>query len=366
MYQLGDAWRRAWAAPDHRVTARFEPLGFDLVNPTVLGGSVQVDGGAPIRRQANSIELRLEEAVDQIRQGGWLNPYGGEFRLWRGLELADGSILEAPLGVFVITGAQLHRSSDGSTSATISGTDRAIRIQRARWDHVFQPQALSARSDALAALLADRWPDVQTDIEDDADTLGIAVYTPDPDSDPWADAQKLASAMGQDLAFDRNGIAVSVSPVETTRALASYVTDETSPITELDRGITNDLVYTGVIASGQSNVGGARAEAWDDDPTSPTYYLGPVGKVPYFVTSPHIKTHGQAVKAANQQLTKLLGASETVGWSMIADPTLDPVDTVAVTDTASGTEGLFVVDTIELPLLEATMTVTARTRRWAR
>lgn len=275
-----------------------------------------------------------------------------------------------PLGMFVITDADYN---DYAPSLTVNGTDRSLRITRARWTDPYRIAASTLLADALTDLLIDRWPDCPIGFGNaDTGSAMIAaqvVLDAGESSDPWKDAQSIAEAHGFDLYFDGDGFARMrpVPDVMSTPAAMSYGNGAAAVVLDSSRRMTYEQTYTGVIATGEGTGVAApvRGEAWDDDPSSPTYYLGPVGKIPYFYSSPLITTADQAAATAGTILTRVVGRIEQVAWSQIVNPAHDALDVVELTDSA-GVVHRYVLDAITIPLvISEAMSATARETRTA-
>ena len=335
-----------------------------------------------------------------------LAPFGNELRLWRGIRVtrlqtdnttygelgasytdyaalataaASYGALNAttsieveedeyvPLGVFLITNVDVN-TSGGGTTVTIHGSDRSLRVSRARWTQPYTVDSGTNVATGIGDLLADRWTNVETGFSDTDETLNRAVFGLETENDPWKDARKLAEAAGLELYFDPDGIA-RLAPVEdydTATPDVSYLEDEEAMILDLSRSLTIETTYNGVIATGEGSESSAtfRGEVWDDDPESPTYRYGAFGEVPMFYASPLLTSDEQATKAATTILAKKKGAQESVSWTQIVDPSLDVGDAIRVVNKATKVDRLMVLDRLSIPLAPAAaMSAVARTVR---
>jgi len=223
-----------------------------------------------------------------------------------------------------------------------------------------------ALADALNDLLADRWPDVSSAITAATcpETLSApAVFDMGSDSDPWADACGLATAHGYELFFDPAGVArVKLAPdLASLSPVFTFARGSTAIMLEQTKGAPLERCYNGVIAPGEGSEleTPGRGEAWDTNPTSATYYLGPFGKVPRFYSSPLITTESQAESAAARLLAKTLGRVEELAWTSIVHPGLAPLDAVAVE--LDGETRVYILDALQVPLrADEAMGATAR------
>jgi hypothetical protein len=120
-------------------------------------------------------------------------------------------------------------------------------------------------------------------------------------------------------------------------------------------------VYNAVVASGDGTdtVTPARGVAFDNNPSSPTYFSGPFGPVPRFYSSPFITTVGQAQSAASAILLQNLGLTYSVDFEAAPNPALQPYDPVLVTY-PSGASETHILDKVTVPLNGDALKATTR------
>lgn len=330
-----------------------------------------------------------------------LSPYGNEIRVWRGVEVTTttaasygtlsgsystyaglgsafgtyGGIAlppvvstdseEIPLGVFLITEVDM-RDDGAEVRVSVQGEDRALRISRNRWT---APYVIADGTNVVTAvtnLLEDRWDDVTLIASESSETIGRAVLGQETGNDPWADARKIADAAGLDLFFDGEGNArlEPVPSVDDATADATYREGDDAVVLSVSRRLDAKTTYNGVVVTGEGTSADTpvRAEAWDEDPTSPTYRYGAFGQVPFFYSSPLITTENQAAAAASARLRKVTGLTEGIEWSMICDPSLEPGDVVDLVNAATRTAKVMILDAISIPLdVASSMSAVGRT-----
>jgi len=302
-------------------------------------------------------ELLATPGLELAVRRGWRTPYGEEVVI--------------SLGRFVVEEAT-YTEGEAGTEVACDGSDLAVRIQRARWADPYQIASGTQLAAALDELLRDRWPNVKIGFDEVSvpDVLGAAaVLEAGPESDPWEDACSLAKAHGYVLYPDVEGVfrlrtppdPVNAAPVWTFRRGADCVLVEQTRVSPMER------VYNGVIATGEGSELDVpvRGEAWDEQPGSPTSIHGPYGYVPRFYSSPLITTEDQARSAAVSLLATILGRLEEISWAQIPNPSLAPLDTVAIAD-EDGTLRTYIIDELTIPLSPTeAMTATARETRVA-
>ncbi len=192
------------------------------------------------------------------------------------------------------------------------------------------------------------------------------------DRDRWAEVQRVAQVIGCEVFADANGDWVIQDTPDPTTAV---------PVWQVDAGpggvligtqdtVTRDGAPSVVIAIGETVSGNnppvvsASPHGYDNDPLSPTYYLGAYGIVPRFYSSPHIRTQAQANLVSDSQLADHKGVTRTISFDSIVNPALDAGDAVTVTH-PDGTSELHLVDALTIPLSpDGVMTGETRAVDW--
>jgi len=363
MYPVSAAFAAEVKGSYHRALAVELWLGSAKVRDLkVLDGSVSIDARRAILRTCT---LTIAPDPDDL-EAVWADIAvpGAEIKIWRGIHLISGVTELVPLGVFVFD--EPDRASNETISVT--GSDRATRIVRARLLDPYVIPAGTALEDAIADLLVDRWSACPTSMPVTGVSLGAqAVIEAGPSSDPWRDAVAIAEAYGYVPYFDGEGTATmrQIPDPTTTQPVATYDRTVDRVIVSEQQRISFSKTYSGVVARGEGSAVAVPVQgvAWDEDPQSPTYYLGPFGQVPYFYSSPLLTTQAEADLAAASLLPRVVGRSKRVVWSWICNPAHDATDVVAFTTGGTGEER-HVLDELTIPLVAAVgMTATARETR---
>lgn len=356
-----------------------DTTGAVLATLQPVNGNVTVDIDRDVRREAGDITL--------VDPDGTLTPNdiadilsplsGNEIVLKRGIRYFGNSTPElVTLGTFGFTSITVEQAGQGLTLTVGGLQDRAARISRARYVKPYSLTSLTALETVITNLLRRTWPAVPG--TNNFPTTGVNItslaWGSEGDSDPWSDSVDLCDAKGYRLYFDPSGNVVmeQIIGLADLTELVRYdpdgdaTTDPNPMILSLSRTWDVDNTFNGIVAVGEGSglLIPFQAVAWDDDPASPTYYLGDFGKRPRFYSSPAILSRNDAVTTAQAQLRKTLGVTETVTWSQIPDPSLDVGDGVYVVNTEVGVSNLYRIDRIDLPLAPMEpMTVTARSQR---
>lgn len=348
MYPVSAAFRAAVSSGSQSVAFSATVVrGADVLGDLdILTGSVAIDGKGTGAQRALTLSVAPGASV-----WDWLTRYGAEIVVKRGLALAGGTPEMVPLGVFVID-ADVGQVNDREIS--LQAADRSRRIARARWT---QPYSIAAGTDvyvALRAMLLDRWPACPIGWSGNAGvTLASqAVFDAGASSDPWKDACTIATAAGLELAFDGDGAAqvYRVPDLELANPVMTYHDGDLDVVLDEKHTASMANCYNGVIATAEGTGVDVplRGEAWDDNPASATYRYGPMGQVPYFVSSPYFTTQAQVDQAASNTLAKLKGRLLATEWTRIVNPAHEAFDVIA--HVVAGVQRRYMLDTLTIPL----------------
>ncbi len=349
MQALSDTFFAAIRAPHMLATlAIVTPPTGDPVVVDVNDGTVTIDRTADQRRRLDLTladpSLYPESPLDVV------NVYGSEVTVWRGVEYADGAVELASLGVFRIQ--DVSRSVPDQTVA-LTGWDRSMQIVDQRLLH---PNTFSSQlaTDLIQGLITGVYPDAAFTITT-ADATTIPKHSVD--RDRWAEVQRVAQVIGCEVFADENGDWVIQDTPDPTTSV---------PVWQVDAGpggvligtqdtVTRDGAPSIVVAIGETVSGNnppvvsASPHGYDNDSTSPTYYLGSFGAVARFYSSPHIRTQAQANRVADAQLADHKGVTRTISFDAVVNPALDVGDAITVTH-PDGLSELHLIDALTIPL----------------
>ncbi len=351
----------------HQAVVKVEVLDLGTVVQTittspaaVTSGSVSLDARAASRGR---FDLTIVDdgslGLIPTTAAGLLAPYGNEVRISRGLILPTGVTETPSIGVFRIDAARIDDSAD-SLTINLSGMDRSARVIDARFEEPYEIASGTLVETAIRNLVTYAIPDVVTVFP------GATYTTPalraEEGDDRWKLAQDLATASGLELFFDGDG-ALRLQALAGGGTVTTLAEGSTGVLLSASRNWVREGSYNAVVATGE-NTGAttpARGVAYDIDPTSPTYYYGPFGKVPMFFQSAFIVTNDQALAAATAMLQRQLGTTQTATFGTIVNPSLEPGDTVRVTRLRAGIDEELAIDTLTIPL-SADQPMTGQTR----
>ena len=349
-------------AGSHQMASRVDVL-FD--RDVIVEGLPVVSGSISYDRTASVLASCRVQIADPTRipvsSSDVLTPYGYELQVWRGVAAGGGQLL-CPLGVFPI-----QRSSvDGATLlSSLTGQDRSRLVSDAIFEESYQIAAGTNYATAIEDLITDGVSGLTYNFP--TSTFTTPLLTFGPDDDRWAAAQSMARSIGNEILFDGLGnCTMRAEPTFTGTPVAAIAegANMTGIVVDLDRS----PAYNKVIAtSSNASLGDQfRGEASDDDPASPTYYLGPFGKKARRYSSPFLASDAQCTSAAAAILASNLGVARSVSASLLTDPRLETSDVVQVTRSALGVDELHIIDQLSLGLSAADeMTANVRAQQVA-
>lgn len=356
----------------HRVISWVDVIAPDqeVVRLPALDGQVDVDRSAAVRRKLTASCIDPTGLVTPREKGELLTPYGTELRAYRGVRYGDDpdDYEVCPLGVFRLSKSGITDNNTGSPTISLEAFDYSRTISR---DKFKTPYAIDANvnvMDALKDIVKRTFPDVQFDtISSVMTTVAPILYQAN--ADPWEAVSFLARSMACEVYFDVEGRLV-VAPPHDINALPSpnftYVEGQSNTMLDLTREYSDEGVFNGVIVTGESmgdELPPVRGEAWDENPTSPTYRHGPYKEVPTFITDNLAKTEEECTAIAQSQLALVLGASAKLGATGIVNPSYECGDIVRVKRDKAKVDGLYTIDTFSVPLRSATQTLGMREQR---
>lgn len=310
------------------------------------GGTVTLDRTAEIRGHCD-ITIAGTQFVP-ISAFDPVTPFGAELQLWRGINLSTGPQLVS-LGIF---GIQDTKTDDVGGQLQITGLDRAQLVKDADFETTAVVRAGTNYGVAIQTLINAGVAGLQYRFSDVDDLTPLLVFDPDSDN-RWASVKEMATSIGCDLYFDGDGACVlTPTPDPRSDPVAALTDGDGGVIVTASKDWSRDPAYNAVIAysSNPANSGTPpRAVVRDLDPTSPTYYNGPFGKKPLKYSAP-FTSQTQAINAATAKLRTSIGIAQSVDFSAVPNPALEPGDVVAVRRVSLGLDEVDVIDSLTIPL----------------
>jgi hypothetical protein len=236
--------------------------------------------------------------------------------------------------------------------------DLSYAIKRNVWQMPYTVPGGILYTDAIQAMVLDRLPSQTAfNLSTTTRVTPLLVYGAQQGGDPWQDMMELAGAIGFEIFFDPTGVFVCRPVPDPTLANPVWQFDETAVqlVAEATRDLSSDQTFNDIVVVGQSTStqNPFSAEAYDDNPSSPTYILGPYGRVAQRLTFSQITSQDQAQDTAQAALNASLGAADTVTLTCVPMPALEPGDIVKVVCGDVKVDGTYMVNSMTTPLSPA-------------
>lgn len=331
----------------------------ETVTLVATDGSVNVDRTAQFRRTATIACIDPTGALVPSANGDLLTPFGTEVRPYRGVRYhnPDGTTETEvqPLGVFRLSKTTVIESSTGALTISLEMTDRSRTISRDKFTAPYTIAAGTNLLDAILLIVGRTFSNLHYDTTDTA-LLTPAVRVYDVNDDPWQACVDLATSMAAEVYFDATGTLVVAPPPDLDtlpEPVFTYIENQNCIMTDLQAVYTDDPGYNGVVFTGATigtSTVAVRATAWDNEPTSPTYYLGPYGQVPMSVQDTTVTTTDAAQAAADAQLRNLIGFAAQITVSGSVNPAYEGGDAIQVVRGAMNVAGYYSIDAFNVPL----------------
>lgn len=333
-------------------------------------GVVQIDVTPPIQPgPAASVLAKLQLIPSDARSP--LSPVSGtEVRVHLGVVHDDGSVELTDVGVFGIESVGVAEAN-GGVRIDVRGFDRSIKIQRDKFRAPYIVQPGTNYVEAIKALVRRSLPG--TVFRDESTTHNTPLLQWEFGDDPLQAIKEMADSIGFEVFFAGDGAFVIRSgAVSVNDPVWEFIEGPGTVIDSLGRSLTREGVFNGVVQRGESRMSEnppVQAEAWDTDPSSPTYYdpafpeRSSFGAVPVFEVSEYIGTVEQAADAAMARLRSLRGLSEQNEITARSVPGLEGGDVVHVQRGRLSINAAHIIERLTLPLKAGLMSVKTRERR---
>ncbi|MBO0826202.1 MAG: DUF5047 domain-containing protein [Streptosporangiales bacterium] len=274
-----------------------------------------------------------------------LQPYGTEVFVERGI---PGELV--PLGYYRLN--SVNQTQPPAGPLTIQGQDRMAKIVDAQLTAPVQFTSTQTVGSVFQQLVTDVYPQAVIEFDDDLDgqILGRAQVV---DQDRYGFLRDLASSNGKLMYFDHRGVLVIRSLPDLTKPVWDVTSGANGVLVEASRSIDRQGVFNAVVAEGEAPDGdnpAVRIVVYDANPQSPTYWEGPFGKVPYFLSSPNLTRTEQAISAARATLERNLGLPYYADFTKVPNPALEAWDPITVKYTDRSAREVHVIQTLAVPL----------------
>jgi len=320
----------------------------------VTDGSITYDYSAAVRKTCTlNISDPGRTLVPELASS-IIAPYGQKIKVWMGP--ADNLV---PMGVFYIN--EVDASDTGAMfGITIKGYDQSGKIAKETLTSVYIINGGTNVAVAIQNLLLSRDPKLKFNFSPTIYTTPKTIL--DLNQDCWAAALQMATTVGMDLFFDRNGVCTLRPTPNTKTATTSWIysdkisdgygllIDQLQKIVIADGSVFNDVIVTGE-TSGTTAVYTGRAQ--DLNPNSPTYVNGPFGDIPVFFKSSILTSNAQAQQLASSKLLYFMGRADQITLMGPPNPAQDEEDVVKIVRGALSINAKYTIDKIEFTLAPA-------------
>lgn len=246
----------------------------------------------------------------------------------------------------------------GGVALKIHVNDMSYAIKRNVWQMPYTIPSGLLYTDAIKAMVLNRLPDQTAfNLSSTTRTTPVLVYGVQQGGDPWQDIMELAQAIGYEAYFDASGTFVCRPVPDPRLGDPVWEFDElvTPLVAEAQRELSSDQTFNDIVVIGQSTSTSNpfSAEAYDDNPISPTYVLGQYGRVSQRLTFSLITSQDQAQDVANATLYNSLGTADTVTLTVVPHPALEPGDIIKVNCSNIKANGTYMINSMTTPLSPA-------------
>ena len=261
-----------------------------------------------------------------------------------------------PLGVFTLNETNIT-DGPGGVEIELSGYDLSQKLQRNAWERIFTIDAETNFGTAIQQIISNRLPGAVFNFASTsmATENQLTLGAQGGDSNPLSDCLDIAEKAGMELFLDPTGVwKLQPEPDPEIDSPVWQLNDTSNPVmTEVARRLTDADVANYIIVTGESSSDAepAYGVAIDDDPTSPTYYQGPIGQVVKRITSELIKDDDQAEIVAQAQLRRRKGGTEVVEIDAVPAAFLMASDIIEVSrDKSKLDKDDVLIDSVSMPL----------------
>ena len=316
----------------------------------LLGGSMSVNASGRIRRTSRVALLGNYPEINSVNC---------EFKLEKAIN--DEYV---PIGVFRVEDPKIAIDRNGAIT-TFEGYDRFHLLQQLRLPAPYTIPHLTPLDQAIANLIGSRYPSLP--IQFDSTSYKVQGTTFEEQTDPLEKAIDMAKSGGMDLYVDVNGAARLTPVVDIDSSKVDITFGTEARILKSDQGTSARNTYNHAIAIGEhpSLATPLRSEAFDDNPTSLTYYLGDFLDRPTWIRSQFISSQAQCDAAAKALLLRSSGRIQQIGVTGIPDPALDANDVLRLYQSDYGVDVIASVESFTMQLFGGDMPITTRERKVA-
>lgn len=330
MYPVSDRFLKTLSEP-HRVITEVKLWRTDgtIEDLPHVGGSVTVDRSAATRRTC-TVTIDDPKQIPRTAMDK-LSVYGAFLTIRRGIEFSTGDAETVPLGTFRLddVDGDVH-----SGPVTLQGKSFECYLADDKFTAATSTRGYNLVSTAIGMLVTSSMPSLVVDTTQLVDAA-CGVTTWDVEGDRLEAIKEVAQAAGAEVYCNADG-ALVVAPLPDpllTLPVWEVAAGERGALIKANRGMTSQNVFNGVLASGENteeNTPAVSSLVVDNDSSSPTYWGGPFGKRPKFISSSTLTTTGACTAAATYELMAAKAPNATGDLSSLPNPALECGDVLRV------------------------------------
>lgn len=294
----------------------------DAQDIPVIDGSYSMDRTARIRTSGS-----MTLATTAIQDYG-INTKTTRLRVKRGVEsLGHSEVVQ--LGIWRVD--ETKRTADGLTEITFS--DLGAYITDARFLIPRTPDSSLTCVELITDLIIEAVPHAVVRVLATADHP-VLLRAPW-EKDRWEAIDALAESIDAEVYVNYAGefVIADIPAINSGAAVMTLDEGEGGVLIEREEGDTRDQVYNAVsVSNGSTNPSTPLVWAWayDNDPTSPTYFYGEFGQKPRFYVNQNFTTTEQCQQTADGLLAQSLAAHQSLTASSLPLFFLEPGDLVQI------------------------------------
>jgi hypothetical protein len=302
--------------------------GGESVEVEIKGGTLTVDGSSRIRRRISNLELVGDSTVYEV-----VSTPGAIFAITQGIAYGSSDEL-----VPIFWGeAQSPAQSFGDGSISVTLVDLGNWLARCRFLTPYAPAGGTTRVAAITAVVQGAIPTATvTNLSSDTGTITAGTV--------WSESRgdaitNLTQDGGTEAYFRADGsFVIRDIPTTATAPVWSASSGAGGVLKSATRTRPTDRLYnTYVVRPGDQAQTWAQQIAQVTDTANPRH-PDHIGVVPYFYTAPTASTAAVALQIANNGLDRVLGTTESLALSSIANPALEAGDSIRVITPRINTE----------------------------
>lgn len=363
--EVSDRWVAA-ISESHTVKTVVDVHRLDIDIPiTQLGvteGAITMNAGDSTRRSADLTVIDQDGTLSPAEAEDILSPLTAEIRIWSGIVYTDGTEELVSCGYYAVDEYEMVRDG-GRRTYKLTCFDRSKRCV-SQFGRPFSTVPNAPLEDVIADMIHFKAPTIPRRLP--VTGLFVPALVFPGNSNAWAEAEKLANWSGYTLEIDRQLGEIVMNPTVTDVGkdpVWEFVDDERAVAWEVESSFSRADAPNHVIVRGQgSSADDVFGEAWDNDPTSPTY-VGRIGYNTREYSDERVITDEQATRAAQRILGRDLGKAKVHPLKALPNPALELDQTVKLRQLDYGLDTFALVEKVELPLTSGNdkhMSVTLR------